>query len=226
MEQRGRMDWSIVKSNIIHSGGVDWNAFRDVYENLTFNQLNEVCDYVDVLYPIQNQHHAIHFSIMIGCLPENSTIIELGCHNGELANSILKESNKIKSWVGYDFKAVLERNICHDKRYSMVELNNWFHETKFPVCDVFIASHVLEHLSESQVEKTLNHCNAEYLLIEVPLPEGGRDWYQLNPYTRKPIWTNTHVLRWGFRNLRAWLNENGYKICYEVPELGIVGAQK
>ena len=237
MRNKKLLDWSLVKSNIIHSGGVDWNAFRSAYKDLTFNQLNEIYDAIDTLYPIQSQHHAIHFSRMIGQLPENLTIIELGCHQGELANRILKGSNKlkdyvdcrtdlgvicnadrlIKSWIGYDFKAVLEKNVCRDKRYSMVALNNWFHETKIPVCDVFLSSHVLEHLSESQVEKTLNHCNAEYLLIEVPLTEDGRDWYN---------WTCTHVLKWGLRNLRVWLNENGYKIFYEVSELGIIGAKK
>lgn len=202
---------------IITPQGVDWNQFRKSYHSFSFKKLEEICDHIDGLVPIQRQHHAIHFYRMFETLPNDLEVIELGCHQGHLANRMLRDTNKIKSWVGYDFAGPIKRNVCMDERYSTVALDRWFHETETPSCDVFVASHVLEHLDSRQLQQTLTGVDAKYFLLEIPISDEGGTWEN---------YTCTHVLEWGMIRLCKFLEDNDFKIFNYIPCIGVIGAIK
>jgi hypothetical protein len=204
-------------SGIAKKYKVDWNQFRNIYHSLSFKRLESICNNIDILYPVQRQHHAVHFCRMIKTLPDDLEVVELGCHEGHLAKRMLEATDKIKWWVGYDFESPIKRNVCMDKRYSTVSLDNWFHKTDIPKCDVFVASHVLEHLSSVQLQQTLTSIDAKHFLFEIPLKEEGRTWNN---------GACTHVLEWGLIRFCEFLKDNNFKIFKYVPYLGIIGATK
>jgi 2-polyprenyl-3-methyl-5-hydroxy-6-metoxy-1,4-benzoquinol methylase len=149
-------------------------------------------------------------------LDKNLVVVEIGCNEGQLAKRMLSIFDNIQMWNGYDFKEPIKRTAVMNSRYCPIILDDWFHETKLPEFDVFVASHVLEHLSEDQVVKTLNHGKAKYMLLEVPLNEDGKTW---------ETWACTHVLKWGLKHFREWFEFNSYEIFYETTTLGIIGAK-
>lgn len=198
--------------------GIDWNGFRSIYQDLTFDELAEINDTVDELYPIQEQYHAVFFARMFREIgPQPLKVVELGCHRGQLARRMFRNFNNIESWVGYDFTKPVEKTICADKRFQPVALSDWFHKTDLPEFNVFVCSHTLEHLSQEQVMETLNHINgADYILTETPIPEHGISWNN---------WTCTHVLTAGLGHVREWLLDNKYELFCDVSRLGILGAK-
>lgn len=198
---------------------IDWDAYREKYPRMSFNELQEANKEIDILYPTQRQVHPIHFARMIRSIDSFPLrVIELGSHDGKLARAMLRDFASIISWRGYDFDKPLERNICHDERYEPISLSDWFHKTRLPEFNAFMCSHTLEHLSERQLLKTLALISsAQYILIEIPISENGQRWDRMNC---------THVLRWGLKHIRKWMDKNGFKIFYEVPTLGVIGSKK
>jgi hypothetical protein len=188
--------------------GVDWNAFRRLQPSLTFKQREKIGDYLDELYPIQRYFHAIHFKKMFEKLPEDLSVVELGCHQGNLAKKMLKEFSKIKSWTGYDFHSPISRSIVHDDRYSSMILSDWFQNISLPDFDVFVSSHTLEHLSNKEAAAVLCRIQSPYMLIEVPLNKEGRNWHN---------WGCTHTLLWGLDKLYNFITNLGYSMFYKSP---------
>lgn len=203
---------------------VDWNIFRENYQDLNFDDLEKLNSYWARLWYQDERYHKSEFIEMFNilrCMSNNDDlyVLELGCHKGHLAMDILQQFSNIKNWIGYDFSSCVNESILNEPRYTPVSLNDWFHLTELPHFNTFVSSHTMEHLSSDQVLKTFQHIasKAKYLLLEIPLNENGKDWHN---------WSCAHVLTWGQKYIRDALHKLGYRWFYEIKTLGIMGWEK
>lgn len=148
-------------------------------------------------------------------------IVELGCHDGQLAKEILKEYSNIQSWIGYDicYSAVNRSRLnVHDDRFTAIALNDWFFNIELPKFNIFVCSHTLEHLNMDQVIKTLDHAkNAKEIILEIPVYDVGRSWR----YSK-----STHVLTENRETIRKILTERNYTCFYEDGKRWTTGWRK
>lgn len=192
--------------------GVNWDKFRKHYDGLSFEDRTILSCYWDQMYPDQRHFHLTRFVEMFELVPENSRILELGCHTGCLAMQILNRFPKLVRWTGYDFRYPIDRTIVEDERYNTVVLKDWFYNTELIECDVFVSSHTLEHVSNKEAMAILNHvAGIKYIMLEVPVPENGRKWAG---------WGCSHVLTLGQRHIRDFLSNAGYRQIYNRPQIG------
>jgi len=122
------------------------------------------------------------------------SVVELGGYNGSLANEILSQSQSISKWHNYEIIPNLIQ-LCNDHRYNYNVLVNWFWSEldKKVKCDLFVASHVLEHLKKETIKLVLEKISAKYIAIEVPIAWG-----------KQGKWTDTistHILDIGRQEL-------------------------
>jgi len=117
-----------------------------------------------------NDKERIRIDAIINTIPiDVKTILDVGCGNGAVLNQLLKR-NKFKRLVGVDFSSVALEYVQTEKYLMNVsELN--FRNSEF---DLVICNEVLEHLSQSEYNDTLNKINriaTKYILITVPNDE-------------------------------------------------------
>lgn len=139
------------------------------------------------------------------------TIIELGGQYGELAQDCLSQNSTIQSWQNYEINPNTMRTICKDPRYSIHILSTYFWDLQpLPQGDVFIASHVLEHISLNHLNCLLDRLTYPRILIEVPLPD------------ITPIWMHydgSHILELAFHQLIDCFNKHHYEIKTQTERM-------
>jgi hypothetical protein len=126
-------------------------------------------------------------------------VVELGGWDGELA--ALGLSERIENWVNYEICVPATNELLtYDGRYASVALDDWFWNSRYD-CDLFVASHVLEHLSLSDVRKTLDCVKFWYAYVEAPLGAMPTDWTG---------YEGSHLLEVGWNGLDDEFYQRGY----------------
>lgn len=190
----------------------DWDVYRKFYPSLSFQDCMRVSETFDQLWPHQAffSLEAIQqiFDFVELNIAEAIKVIELGCHEGHLAKSMLGKYESIASWSGYDINhRALLRSVVDDDRYRAIALNDWFHHIELPEFNVFVSSHTLEHLDSEQAIKVFDQISekAIFLVLEIPISEDGQDWQG---------YKGTHVLKEGRRVIRQIISQRKY-VCFQ-----------
>lgn len=188
----------------------DWDAWRSRYDLMSFSDQQEFYDRVAREHPTQQ-----HFSIDAfgDCLDQArpDVVVELGGWKGELAAATLNKS-PITRWTNYEISRVaVQETVCKDPRYVAVALPHYLWE--YPVAieaDLFVASHVLEHLKVSHVLLLMSKVKAAHVYVEAPLPRSG-----------VPAWKGyfgSHVLEVGWDGLGDLMGQCGYRKRWYVKD--------
>lgn len=148
----------------------DWNIYRSIYNLLTFEQLQHIHNVWDAKWPNQKRFNSQlwkdAFEVMdLGDLVQPS-VVELGCHQGHLAEYILAHyEDAIFEWFGYDLCiASLNRNECRHPKYTPTLLSAPFYHCTFddiPLHEVFCCSHTIEHMKKWEFDKLVK-CLEKY----------------------------------------------------------------
>ena len=94
-------------------------------------------------------------------------------------------------------------------------MEDWYW-TSHHFCDLFVASHVLEHLKFDDVRKVFDSTHARWLYLQSPLGQEATDWSN---------YRGSHILEVGWRELEEDLEQRGFALmpgislptgrCYE-----------
>lgn len=185
----------------------NFRTYRNNYSDLSFGDIKLVCNGIDDIFPNQDHGHYRPFAKMFEFLSNVSLkVVELGCHQGHLASTMLKLFNNINSWVGYDIcESSLSRSVVKDKRYSTTELTEWFGSFYLPDFDVLVSSHTLEHLSWEQLQEMIKILAPKptWMFLEFPVT----DW--------PPNHSSTHVLYIKKQDFDSLMASAGYRKIYQ-----------
>ena len=195
---------------------VNFDKFRKDYNNLTFNEVEKFYQSLHSHFPNQEYMKHYHFKKMFDYIPADElVVVELGCNKGTRSKHLVNRLPKIKKWFGYDFK---EFKGTSNGRYQFKVVDDWFYNIDIPDHDVFVCSHTIEHLSNWQAIKVLEHISktANYIMIEVPLTRKRQDW--------KGRW-NAHIMTFTIDELKFMIRGIGYSLFYYIsnPNSKIMG---
>lgn len=174
----------------------NYDKWRENYNNMTFKEQKEF--YNEFYETHLDQGWKSHLDDLIKAFQQikgYSNVIELGCNDGTLAQAMIKRFPILK-WHGYDIsRTALMKTKVDTPVYQFSELNSQFWEcVDVTGYDVFIASHVLEHLSFKQVKLLLNHITPiKYWIIA--MPELKSNWKG---------YLGTHVLEVRWKEITAY----------------------
>ena len=192
---------------------IDWNAWRASYDEMTFADQQAFYDRVHEAHPEQARFSTRVLGRLlthIAHIPRSDiSVVELGGWNGGFAAAMLEDYPEVANWVNHEASsAAVEANVCDDSRYTGHALEDWYWRRHY-VCDLFVASHVLEHLKLADVLKVFDATHARWLYLQAPLGEEATDWTNYH---------GSHILEVGWREIGEALTERGYELLAEISE--------
>ena len=189
----------------------DFDKWRDVYDDLTFEDQKVVYERIRELHPNQ-RHFTLAKAYPFFDRYPIGNVLELGGWDGWLAACVLGQHEEIERWVNYDLVEV--PSTCVDHRYLMRVLEKPFWKTR-RIYDAFVATHTIEHMKARELEKVVASVQAQWCLIEAPIEDKPTSWdhYQ-----------GTHVLEIGWDGVDEIFSANGYKIAEAWKATHNVGA--
>lgn len=197
----------------------DFDRFREVYHELSFEQLKFCYKIWTEVYPEQKYWNLEWF---LGCIREIQEkmlepiwIAELGGYDGELALEVFKAAHTDSTpiiWDNYDL--ISHERLSSELKarpYKEIILNSHFYDSNpdlFGV-DLFLASDTLEHFTDEEVErilKTVAKCSVDYILLKMPIKPDGQDWKGQSA---------AHLCTLGQEAIKEFLSVLGYKLIRE-----------
>jgi hypothetical protein len=178
------------------------DAWRERYRNgdLTLADHRRLYERVAADYPNQNYYAAVPVHDFLAWSDAHS-VIELGGWDGALAQEVLPCHPDVRRWDNYEIVQVPQACDLPAYRFHVPDVFVW--ELQELKADAFVASHVLEHLTASDLRRLIDTLDAEYAYVDVPLSETANDWKGT---------TTTHALELSIGEFdRAW-KRNGWKV--------------
>jgi hypothetical protein len=182
---------------------MDFNQWRGQYDTLTFEQQQEYHSELEALYPDQ-AHYDLDAAKKAFEIVKPAWVIEAGAWKGNLAAEILSKSDCISQWYAFELcPAAIARTVCNDVRFRYASFNtfNWWVNNPL-VCDLFIATHFIEHLSFAHLSEMIKSVKSKHIYFEAPLTDSGENWDNFH---------GTHKLEVGWSRVSEWLLLHGYK---------------
>lgn len=160
---------------------IDWNGWRNKYNNLTIKESAEFHNYVQQAYPIQNDWVADLTDHFFTSLKDESlSVLEFGPWDGAAAFHSLNKFDNIKQWIGYDIcENAIVNGYKHNRYTPVVTVDKWFWELDLPKFNVFYTSHALEHVSSVQAELIIRNLpnTVKYCYVDIPLKPDATNWH-------------------------------------------------
>ena len=182
---------------------LDWDAWRANYQSMTYADQVAYHSAIYAQYPEQRHYDASLVRLAINDT-DPTTVIELGGWDGELAEQMLNERDSIQSWVNIEICAEASTaGRGRHPRYGAPELMCHYWHAGPWTCDLFVASHVIEHLTVSDLEQTIASTKAKFIYLDAPLEEHPTSWAGF---------TGTHILQTGWRGVDQILGRNRYTL--------------
>jgi len=195
----------------------EFNQWREQYREMTFKENQEWYDRLEKDHPWQQHFDATkvadfirHTSTQLGSV----RILELGGWKGDLAEIIRKNYPNVWSnivyWDNHDIcLTAIEKNVCHDPKYNAFGIDRQLWELAMLLrpYNIFIGSHVLEHLTTSEIKQLIPFLvkyKIQYLYLHVPITEQALG---------EKIWNNyygNHILEIGWVQLEQLLRKYKY----------------
>jgi len=187
---------------------IDWNAWRASYGEMTFADQARFYDVVHDQFPEQARFSTRileRFLEHVGV--DRIDVAELGGWDGGFAAEILSTHPEIASWVNHEASAAaVDASICSDPRYTGDALEDWYW-VRHHVCDLFVASHVLEHLTFVDVLRVFDATHCKWMYLQSPLGEEATSW---------DGYRGSHILEVGWRVLVDELAERGFTFLEDI----------
>lgn len=186
---------------------LDFDRYKREYDRYTFTDLQSIYHQIAHDYPVQRHFHSVPVKQTLWSL-HKPRVLELGGWDGALADVC---GGEYAAWDNYDLVRVPQA--CRDPRYQLKILTDWFWNSNIPdTYDVFIATHLIEHLNENQLEQLFRKVEklsgVHMIHLESPISEYGQTWKGTE---------DTHVLNMGWRGVRWMLADNGFKPRQKDP---------
>jgi len=164
----------------------DFDAYREAYGELSHTDRRRLSALWAEMYP--DQRHADHLNatwFFERYSPER--VIELGGWDGYLALCMMSTFACIRSWRNYEIAE--PQSVCSLKGYRRVLLGKPIWEYRKLSADSFVATHVIEHLSASELSLLIPLLDVKTCLIEAPLEVSPRSWRgQLSSHVLEVGW--------------------------------------
>lgn len=188
-----------------------FDSWREAFPYLTYKAHQSFYTDFGKAFPDQKKYDALAVSTFFShVLTTHDTfeVWELGGWRGEMANQMLPDFPQIRAWMNTEICPwAFHNGICQDKRYIGFLPDTWAWMTRFSPNEdsVVVLSHVIEHLTKSQLLLLLNYIQqAPWLYIQTPdaMGDEGRDW--------TGTWA-THILECGWDEVTNILLAHRYK---------------
>lgn len=182
----------------------DLDAWRTAYPTATYAEQQAFHSRIWEANPDQNHFDASEARLAIEHV-QPKTVIELGGWDGGLAHLMLDEYPAIRWWTNVE--------ICREAavagweghaHYDAVPLDDWYWTQPW-TCDLFVASHVIEHLTAEDLDKTIAATDTPALYFDAPLQDQPTAWQGT---------TTTHILDIGWEGVTAMCATHGYTLTW------------
>jgi hypothetical protein len=190
--------------------GLDWDAYRKNYPQLSYRAQQAFHSEIYAQYPEQKHYSSEHVARAIeDTLP--TSVFELGGWDGELAAEMLDRYPTIHSWTNYEIcKEAAQAGDQRHPKYYAANLTDFYWEYgkhgKGWRCDLFVASHTIEHISANDLDKTVNATDAKAFFFDAPLLDWPINWMGS---------TTSHVLEIGWLEVHNLMRYRGYEPAWQ-----------
>lgn len=194
----------------------EFDQWRERYAGLTYEAQQRFYDRMEQDHPAQFSYRLNlpdwhrFFAYITGKLGA-PRVLELGGWHGEQAAEMLAAYPTLATWVNIEIcPAAIEKSACNDPRYKAYCPPDFAWNVRLPDADVFLACHVLEHITVREFGRLLDNLPAvvSYAAIEMPIPdEGPAEWQGYH---------GSHIYEAGWKETIEALARRGWK---EVSEL-------
>lgn len=191
-----------------------FNKWRENYETMTLEEQIEFHNQIAKQYPEQAHYDYAAVSEIIDTFKPNS-ILEFGCWRADMAQQALSQFDFIQTWTGIEIcTEAMSMCRCSNNRFKYILPTkfNWFEDKRKYAADMILATHFIEHLSNTHFEQLTKYCKGvSYIYFECPIEEEGQGWEHD---------VSTHKLEYGWRDVIRLMNLQGYEV-YKLHSRGI-----
>lgn len=183
------------------AAAIDWNEWRDRYDTLTFGKQQSFYERVFEQFPEQARFDTEALGKLLDHIAEPVSVVELGGWDGAFAHEMLRRREGITRWTNFEIsRGAVESGRCEDLRYYGMALEDWYWAFRHEA-DVFVASHVVEHLKLTDVVRAVLATDCRYIYFQAPLEEAPTSWHN---------YRGSHILEVGWVGLTATLFDLGF----------------
>ena len=189
-----------------------FNIWRNRYDYALYQEQESFYDMIYDHFPYQLQYNYQAIKTFLFTLHDRAlSILEIGGWHGEMAFAMLNQFSNIVFWNNIEIcKKARALPVGQDPRYLSPELKDFAWNFNLDRhYDLFIASHLIEHLKKSDLEKLLNVVDSiECLYFDSPLPKE----------TKSINWSNypgSHIIEVGWNELSGIVKGHGYQSIVE-----------
>lgn len=194
----------------------EFDNWRSKYEMMTLAEQVEYHNDLESRYPEQAHFNYSNVMTTLKHMTEGSKILEFGCWKGDMAEMALHDFPSISEWIGIEIcEAAIKKTKCHNPKFKYIFPDdfNWFETTTRPDCNIILATHFIEHLSNEHFESLAKYCKGvEWIYFEAPLSQADREW---------DGYEGTHKLNYGWDNVTKIMSEQGYDV-FAVLSDGVI----
>lgn len=188
----------------IKVGKVD--PFRNNFDSLTFAEVSQIYEAVTPHFGVQRHFGFEQFKRAAKSVKLSGVVVELGDHDGNLAEMTLQDFPDISEWIGFDVCAAGDR--LEHPRYKHKMLTDWFHKSaQLNEVDVFVSTHTLEHMGRLSALDTLRFVSEspiKKMILEMPFRHSG-NWNGSS---------SLHIFKGSPREISNILKHAGWEIVY------------
>jgi hypothetical protein len=184
---------------------LDWDQWRNAYPALTYADQQAFHTLIYEQHPVQRHYDHTLVGRAIEDI-EPRTVVELGGWDGELAHTMLDQHPTIQRWTNIELcREAAQAGEGRHPRYQAPTLNGWYWSQGPWHCDLFVASHVIEHLTITHLNETLAATHAQALFLDAPLENKSLNWQGF---------TGTHILECGWIGVDRLCDRHGYQLAW------------
>ena len=185
----------------------EFDNWRNKYETMSIQEQVEYHNDLEERYPEQAHYNYEQVKIALELIKSinEASVLEFGCWKGDLANKSILEYPNIKSWKGIEIcENAIQKTNCKLKEFEYIIPKdfNWFEKTIRPECDLIIATHFIEHISDNHFNNLVKYCEGvKYIYFEAPLDDIINNW---------DGYVGTHKLTYGWNTIIEKMKSIGY----------------
>jgi hypothetical protein len=185
----------------------EFDNWRSKYDTMSIREQVEYHNDLEIRYPEQAHYNYEQVKTALELIKgiDGAIVLEFGCWKGDLANRSILEYPNIVNWLGIEIcEFAIEKTNCKlsQFKYIMPLEFNWFETTSRPECDLIIATHFIEHISDSHFDSLVKYCDGvKYIYFEAPLDDTINNW---------DGYIGTHKLTYGWNTIIEKMKSIGY----------------
>lgn len=134
---------------------------------MSFAEQVGVYEAVALAAPNQNRYD---LRALQAALNDCSTVTEIGGWQGHLAADVLRR-HSLARWLNYEIcRWATTHTVCVDPAYQAITLSDWPWNTDLAAADLFVASHVIEHMRFAELERLADQFEKfDRLHLQIPV---------------------------------------------------------